>query len=106
VSARHSIHWGGFALTITYKGATDTTGSRLVVSDRQRARDHLRGVRRVVVPYRHDLDTDDRLRDAVQTWLDRFGSDSVGGSAVWLIGSSAPSEWVAVAALGCRLVTS
>jgi hypothetical protein len=63
-------------------------GSRMVVTDRHTKR-------RASIGYRYDLNDDDRLRDAVQCWVEKHGA--LMSDVSWVIGSVAPSEWVALA---------
>lgn len=82
------------SLRIRFVGATTSRGSRYVVSE-------IDGVCRVSVPFRHDLNGDERRADAVRAWADRF---DVGTRATWVIGGTGSGEWVAVCVPGCDVV--
>jgi hypothetical protein len=87
---------GSVPLVIRYSGTTSGgRGARLIVRDDTNAR-------RVFVPYRYDLGSDDRVRDAVETWLRVHGERYSGAS--WVIGSVSGDQWVAVPLFGCRVV--
>ena len=78
-------------LRICFAGPTDRQGSRLIVSDRHSGR-------RVVVAYRHDLSSDDRLRYALGCWLAKHGEGLEDAS--WTIASFRSGEWVSVPSWG------
>ena len=91
----HSVgRYGGPVLRIRYLGASGSTGARYSVSELGAVGLSARGTRQVLVPFRYELNGDERRADAVRAWADRF---ALGNRSEWLIsGETKSGEWVAV----------
>lgn len=94
----HSIgYYRSAPLVVQYLGPTaGGRGARLLV------RSDADG-RRVSVPYRYDLNTDDRVIDAVSQWIDKHGGHLP--SASWVIVSTGSASWLAVPLVGRAVVS-
>ena len=94
----HSVayYWAA-PLVIRYSGASASgRGARLIV------RSDTDG-RRVFVPYRYDLNSDDRVCHAVRVWIDHHGKHLP--SASWVIVSTGSASWLAVPLVGRSVVS-
>lgn len=84
-------------LLVRYLGPTaGGLGARLIVRDDSDGR-------RVVVPYRYDLSTADRVTDAVTQWIEKHGERLP--SAHWVIVSTGSASWLAVPLVGRAVVS-
>ena len=96
VSHRIEYHWTR-PLSVRYLGPTaGGKGARLIVRDDSDGR-------RVVVPYRYDLSTTDRVTDAVTQWIEKHGERLP--SAYWVIVSAGSASWLAVPLVGRAVVS-